>query len=106
MYLHYSDDSDQLAGRGHMKNGLEHGMYEFFWENENIMFRGSMFEGKRIGLEEEFYDNGNLERVGSFDNNSQKLGLWKYFNEDGTLEKKECWEKDKAVDMSFCKGQE
>lgn len=74
------DYFETLDERFYVKDGIPHGPYESFL-NGDPRQQGNLVWGR-------------------------KSGLWKYFNEDGTLEKKKCWEKDKAVDMSFCKGQE
>ena len=94
-------DSGELNGRGYVKNGVEHGVYETFHKSGVIFCRGNMSEGRSEGLGECFYENGNLEVQGHFINDN-RVGIWKYFNEDGTFKEKKCYQNDKEVDMSFC----
>jgi len=36
-------------------------------------------------VHKEYYEDGTLKEIGHFDENDQKIGEWKYYNENGKL---------------------
>ena len=65
--------------------GLRQGLWEYYWNNGNLMEKRSYFDGKQNGYWELYFLNGNLHCKGSWLDGKQ-IGTWEEYNEDGILE--------------------
>ena len=68
-------------------NGKKHGNW-IYWHgifgSDFIESKGEYKLGNRDGLWEYWYPNGEKREVGNF-NNQERIGKWRYYNEDGLL---------------------
>ncbi|SKC07484.1 Antitoxin component YwqK of the YwqJK toxin-antitoxin module [Soonwooa buanensis] len=51
-----------------------------------------------------YYSNGKLEESGQFDANEKAVGEWKYYYEEGNIERIETYDGDKVFAQSFWKN--
>lgn len=75
-----------------------------FYDNFFCKGYGTLSGTLRNGLWKEYHNNGNLSSLGYYEsysslgkNRSVKTGDWSYWNENGDLIKKECWEAGKLI---------
>ena len=45
------------------EQGQQHGPWEEYYPNGNVMYKANYVNGKKHGLWEEYYANGNLEVI-------------------------------------------
>ncbi|MCD4664480.1 MAG: hypothetical protein K8R68_04350 [Bacteroidales bacterium] len=50
-----------------------------------------------VGEYKEWYNNTELKSIGTFDDNNRKDSIWKYYNENGELEKTEEYENGELI---------
>ena len=63
-----------------------HGLWEYHWDNDQLMIKGTYVNGKFHGLWEHYYLNGQLICKGTYANGKHH-GLWKHYYRDGTIKK-------------------
>src|ERR1035437_2547847 len=56
-YIEYSP-SGKIEEKGFYKNGLQDGLWEFYYENGNTRAKGSFSKGERSGVWTMFYESG------------------------------------------------
>jgi len=69
-------------------NGKEYTLDAFYYDNRNIYSLGNFKDEKKtinVGPWIIFYSNTVVNAEGTFDNNGQKTGEWKYYYDDGVL---------------------
>jgi len=80
--------SGSKESEGTYLNGKKDGNWTYWYytydQNTNIESKGYYKLGKRDGLWEYWYPNGEKREVGNF-NNQERIGKWRYYNEDGLL---------------------
>jgi len=59
---------------------------------------GNFKDGEEDGLWKYYYENGNIEREGNWEK-SKMTGLWKYYYENGNIEREGNWEKSKMTGL-------
>lgn len=69
---------------GNYRDGLESGMWKFYYENNRIMQEGEFIDGLANGKHTSYYYNGQLKETGLYDY-GLKVGTWNYYHEDGVL---------------------
>jgi uncharacterized protein len=74
-----------LFYRGLVKNGLENGPYEIYYENGQLRGKESYLDGKREGPFEQYHENGQLSVEGSFKDGKQD-GSFESYHENGQLQ--------------------
>lgn len=58
--------------------------YEFYWfSNGQLKELAQYVNGHRIGLEMKLHENGRIKRVGRYDGDGERVGVWKEFDEMG-----------------------
>ena len=67
------------------KNGLDHGEWIFYHDNDVISTVGHFKLGKKVGEWKYYHQNGALYFHQFFDDNGNEIGVWKEFNEKGEL---------------------
>lgn len=82
------------------KDGVEHGEIVEYYNNGNIKYKGTFQDGNMEGLVEMFYYNGKHKVRGKYQF-SVKHGLWIYYNEDGTVARREIHEKGFLKEQTF-----
>lgn len=72
----------------------------------NLIFTMFVFVTFAFGQKEHkrYYSNGKLEESGQFDANGKAVGEWKYYYEEGNIERIEKYEGDKLFMQSFWKN--
>lgn len=77
---------------------VEHGNCIYFHKNGNKMSEGEMKKGYKTGVWKDYYPNGNIKLEYQFivvnphvDQGSEKHGKWSYYDENGSLEKIEIY---------------
>ena len=68
------------------KDGQRHGLWEKYWDNNQLMYKGVYVNGKKHGLWEHYHGNGQFYCKCTYVNGKEH-GLWKHYNRDGTIEK-------------------
>jgi antitoxin component YwqK of YwqJK toxin-antitoxin module len=53
--------------KGNYVNGKEHGYWEDYFSNGQLMFKGNYVNGKRHGYWEDYFSNGQLGYKGYYD---------------------------------------
>ena len=72
------------------------GVWETYHDNGQLWTKGSYLNGNKNGVWERYYSNGQLCEKGSYlslglGNGYKGNGVWKYYNEDGSLERTETY---------------
>ncbi len=79
----YPSGKKKLEGK--LVNGERHGKWIYYYDNGYIWSEGKFWYGKRKGFSTVYYENGNRQIAGEY-KNDLKVGIWRLWNEDGTLE--------------------
>ena len=64
----YDSTNTYLNAKGHYKNNLRDGLWEFYYENGQLSSKGSFKNGKRDGIWEEYFSDGDFWYEGEWDN--------------------------------------
>lgn len=73
-----------LKIKGFYLKGQRHGQWASFYENGNLWSEQQYTNGKKDGQNVSYYPNGKKRYEGNYRNDTAS-GIWKYWNEDGTL---------------------
>lgn len=80
---------------GHYKNGKRDGKWEFYGagyaDKDYLYCSGTYTDGIQTGIWKYYYENGKLESSGKFNKYKMSVGEWKYYNEDGSLKEIKDW---------------
>jgi hypothetical protein len=78
-----------LKTRGKLnENGNREGLWVAYYDNGIKWSESYYMDGIRDGHSLTFYPNGQVRYIGEY-KNDEKIGEWKFYNEDGTLQKEE-----------------
>lgn len=80
----YSNGVKKLEGE--LVNGERHGTWKFYFENGFVWSEGKYWYGKRKGHSTVFYPSGKVQIEGTYKNDI-KIGNWKLYDKDGSLNK-------------------
>jgi hypothetical protein len=82
----------------------EDGLWEMFYDNDQIEERGNIKDGKAVGLWESFHENGQLDERGNF-KDGELNGLWEGFDEEGNLIYTEDWKDGELISENWIGSQ-
>lgn len=85
----YADN--KLLSKQNYSNGLNDGMWVFYFENGKVQAKGRFDKGDREGKWKYYFENGNLKQIASYRNNLRH-GKWELFNQDKELITSEIYE--------------
>ena len=97
-YLEFHTNGETRT-KGNYLNGLATGDWEYFHENGEVQKRGEFKDGNSLGLWEEFYRGGIKESRTEFDQDGNKEGKLKQYDQNGKLVFDLSYKKDEL--MSF-----
>ena len=80
----YSNGIKKMEGE--TVNGKRHGMWKYYYANGFLWSEGEFWYGERKGYSIIYYNNGKKQMEGSYENDL-KVGKWKLWNPDGSLNK-------------------
>lgn len=69
------------------KNGIGNGTWVNYYENGQLKEVGTYRDNRVEGPITQFYENGSKKAEGTYAHWRIKVGSWKYYSEDGRLEK-------------------
>ena len=98
----------QLLRKGGYRDGKEDGLWEFYWNNDQLESKGNYIDGNRDGLWEYYHENGQPWAKGSYKDGKED-GLWECYEEcyekDGSVSEDypKCYQNGKEVNLSICK---
>ena len=75
----------RLTEKGNLKNGKLDGVFEVYYDNNQLYIRGNYTEGIPVSLWEYFYDSGLLKRKTHFNNEGVEEGHFEEYHENGKL---------------------
>lgn len=78
------DDIQRFIAEKFEKNVIR----DFYENSDNIRFEAETKKGELHGRYREFYETGELKLYGKY-SRGEKRGVWRYYNKEGILEKKE-----------------
>jgi antitoxin component YwqK of YwqJK toxin-antitoxin module len=84
-----------IKGQSNSKE-QEEGLWEFFYENGNILCRTPFKEGKIDGIEEGFYPNGNIHWRTPY--NEGEIDGIEEFDEQGNITLTRHWKDGKLIE--------
>ncbi|HET6244518.1 MAG TPA: hypothetical protein VFF35_08380 [Bacteroidia bacterium] len=115
----------RIIEKGKVRNGKQQGLWKTYYSrtdtvldgNYKLYSKGRYVDGKKVGRWVTFYENGKKELIANFSNFPGPLqtdtihfengfslspqhvrsGVWKYFNKDGKLIRKEWYSKGKLI---------
>jgi antitoxin component YwqK of YwqJK toxin-antitoxin module len=70
------------------ENGERNGLWVSFYDNGTKWSESYYINGKRHGHSITFFPNGQIRYIGEY-LNDEKTGSWKFYTEDGILQKEE-----------------
>ncbi len=82
----FSGDCESYYPNGKLKsiqtyaNGLDHGNWIFYYQNQYIQTKGKFNLGVRVGEWRYFHDNGKLWKFNFYSNDGRKIGNWKTYD--------------------------
>ena len=82
------------------KDGKEHGRFQEFSEDGQIILRANFVNGERHGKIEEFYQNGQIRGIGNFVN-GKRHGEFVFNHDNGQLGASKNCENDECVEERF-----
>lgn len=68
-----------------IKNGKEHGVAFYFFENGKLMEQGNFNEGVKTGYWERKSESGVKLAEANYNDEGEKDGTWRIYDENGTL---------------------
>ena len=80
----YSNGIKKMEGE--TVNGKRHGMWKYYYANGFLWSEGEFWYGERKGYSIIYYNTGKKQMEGSYENDL-KVGKWKLWNQDGSLNK-------------------
>ena len=75
----------RLTEKGKLKNGKLDGVFEIYYDNDQLYTRGNYTEGIPVGLWEYFYDSGLLQRKTHYNEQGEEDGYFEKYHENGKL---------------------
>ena len=81
---HYSNGIKKLEGE--KVNGERHGMWKYYYDNGFLWSEGKFWYGERKGYSIIYYNTGKKQMEGEYVKDL-KVGEWKLWNQDGSLNK-------------------
>jgi len=78
------------------KSGIRDGLWEQYYLDGKLKLRGAYKGGEKQGLFKTFYNSGRLMMEGRYSHGHQD-GVWIYYDEKGTVSKKEVYEKGRRL---------
>ena len=85
-YLTHFEDSNKLAEKGNIVDGLKNGIWKIYHLNSIVMQDESNYNmGKLEGRHMTYYQNGNIAVEGDFIED-KKDGTWNWYYESGSLQ--------------------
>ena len=81
---HYSNGIKKVEGE--KVNGKRHGMWKYYYANGFLWSEGEFWHGERKGYSIIYYNTGKKQMEGSYEKDL-KVGKWKLWNPDGSLNK-------------------
>jgi len=71
---------------GETVNGKRHGMWKYYYANGFLWSEGKFWYGERKGYSLIYYNSGKKQMEGAYEKDL-KVGKWKLWNPDGSLNK-------------------
>lgn len=81
---HYSNGIKKIEGE--KVNGERHGMWKYYYANGFLWSEGKFWYGQRKGYSIIYYNTGKKQMEGHYAKDL-KIGKWKLWNPDGSLNK-------------------
>jgi len=81
---YYPNKKEQMEGE--FKNERRDGNWVYYYENGNKWSEGSFLNGLDNGKRTVYFKNGKVRYEG-FYNNGKKVSIWKFWDENGSLQK-------------------
>jgi antitoxin component YwqK of YwqJK toxin-antitoxin module len=81
---YYPNGKKKLEGE--TVNGERHGTWKYYYSNGYLWSEGEFWYGERKGYSIVYYNSGKKQMEGAY-KKDLKVGKWKLWNEDGSLNK-------------------
>ena len=81
---HYTNGVKKIEGE--KVNGKRHGMWKYYYANGFLWSEGEFWYGERKSYSIIYYNTGKKQMEGSYEKDL-KVGKWKLWNPDGSLNK-------------------
>lgn len=86
---HYPDG--KINHTGQHREGLKHGVWEFFWPGGGMRERQEFDHGQRDGVFSRWWENNQKQSEGAWVT-GEKHGTWDFWTPDGALTAREEWD--------------
>jgi len=67
------------------KNGVGNGLWVNYYEDGTLKEIGTYVDNRIEGPIRQYHPNGNIKAIGTYKHWKKKIGVWKYYDEDGNL---------------------
>ena len=96
-HIEYHNNGNVLVKGQKNSRGQREGLWEWFYQNENIRCRIPFKDGKQDGIEEGFYENGNiLWRIPYKE--GKKGGTEEWFDKQGNIIETRLWKDGRLIE--------
>ena len=98
-YIEYYPNGNVSIKGQKNSSGQEEGLWEYFYDNGNILCRTTYKEGWIDGIEEFFYKNGNIESRTPY-KEGKEHGIQEWFNEQGNITRTLVWKNGELIETT------
>ena len=64
-------------------NGVDYGVWIFYFPNGKIETKGKFKDGKRVGKWKYYYESGKLKQLSRYSKDGDRIGKWTTYDTDG-----------------------
>ena len=97
--FYYQKDKRLTLKKISYKKGTINGVYITKDTNDNLLYKTQFTDGSGY-WKDFYYESGNIKEEGKVENNC-KLGEWKYYNKNGTIDSLKIYSIKDSVDVRF-----